>query len=432
MDAEIGYLTPGRTRRRSIARTIFAGSIGNTVEWFDWTIYTVFAIYFSNQFFPSQDTTVALLATFSVFAIGFFMRPLGGWLIGTFSDRHGRRSALTLSILLMAVPSLVIALLPTYSQIGVFAPILLVLARMTQGLSVGGEYGAATTFLTESAPAKRRGFYGSFLFLSIALGLLIASGIAWVLTNNLNRTQMELFGWRIPFLIGGLASLIGLWLRRNVDETQAYKDMANKGEIPKRSLRWIWRHHRPAVLRLIGTSVLPAFSFYLFVSYLPIYAIQRGGATPEVAFRASTVSIAIFMCALPFFGRFSDRFGRKPQLIAFACAYLFFLYPVVNSVGSGFWSVLLVECFGLLAYGLYASIAPAMMAELFNTEVRAVGIGAFYNVVIALLGGTTPYLMAWLQSINLESWFLVYVCAGAAISLYSFIEMPETRGKTLD
>lgn len=426
---ELAAARPGWQRA---ARAIFAGSIGNVVEWFDWSVYTAFAMYFSKQFFPSDNDTASLLATFAVFAVGFGMRPLGGWAIGAFSDRFGRRNALTLTIIVMAGSSLLISILPTYATIGVFAPLLMTVLRMLQGLSVGGEYGAATTFLAESAPAERRGLYGSFLFVSVAGGLLLASALAWGMTHYMSRDALESWGWRVPFFIGGCGSLVGFWMRRNVEETEAFEKLRRKGKPQGRSLVWTWTHHREAVLRLVGISVLGAFSFYLFISFMPIYAIRHAGAVPANAFAASTVSIAIFMCVQPLFGALSDRFGRRPQLIVFAGAYLLFLYPVVTSIGPGFGSMLLVECFGLLTYALYSAIAPAIMAELFSTEVRGIGIGAAYNIVVALLGGTTPYLMTWLQAQQREGWFLGYVCLGAAISLIAYLRMPETRGNALE
>ncbi len=417
--------------RWTAVRTVFAGSIGNTVEWFDWSIYTVFAIYFSKQFFPSSDPNAALLSAFAVFAIGFFMRPMGGWVIGAFSDRYGRREALTLCIVMMAGSSFAMALLPTYEQIGLWAPVLMTAARMVQGLSVGGEYGAATTYLTESAPPARRGLYGSFLFVSVAAGLLLASGLAWVMTHWMSRDALESYGWRIPFLIGGCGSVFGFWIRHGVAETAAFEKLKSAGEVRRRPLSWVWKHHRASMLRLMGTSVLPAFSFYFFVSYLPIYAMRKGGATPETAFQASTAALALFMLALPICGALSDRLGRRPQLIVYALVNLLFLYPVVRLIGPDLGTLLLIECFGLFSYALYASIAPSIMAELFDTQVRGVGIGAAYNVVIALLGGTTPYLLTWLSSHGKDGWFFVYVGCGALITLLTFLRMPETRGQAL-
>lgn len=412
-------------------RPIIAGSIGNTIEWFDWSIYTAFALYFGPQFFPSNSETAALLATFGVFAVGFGMRPVGGLLIGLFNDRVGRRAALTLTILMMALPSLLIGLLPTYASIGVAAPILMVLARMVQGVSVGGEYGAAATFLAESAPPSRRGFYSGFMFFSIALGLLFASALAWMLTSMLSKEQMIDYGWRIPFLIGSLGSFIGLWLRRSVAEPQAFKKQQASGGPLRHPLRTLWREHPQALRRMVGISLLGAFAFYLFVSYIPVHAIRTSGATPAVAYAASTLALAIFMVSQPLFGMFSDRFGRRPQLIVFALGYLVLLYPVVSMIDASFTTILAVELFGLLFYGLYSAIAPAVKAELFSTDVRALGIGLPYNLVVAIFGGTTPYLMTWLQSLGHGDWFLFYVSGAALVTLIAFWRMPETNGQSL-
>lgn len=424
----------GATSAPPIAwRTIIAGSVGNTVEWFDWTVYTAFALYFSHQFFPSDNETTALLATFAVFAIGFAMRPLGGWLIGVFNDRAGRKAALNLTILMMALPSLLISLMPTYASIGIAAPVLMLLARMVQGLSVGGEYGAAATFLAESAPASQRGLYSGFFFASIALGLLFASGLAWALSQWLSKEQLIDYGWRIPFFIGGLGSLAGFWIRHRVDETATFRKNheQRRGQRVERPLRTLWREHPQAVKRLVGISLLGAFAFYLFVSYLPVHAIRTLGVAPGTAYAASSLALVVFMISQPLFGWLSDRIGRRPQLIVFALGYAALLYPVVNSMSASFASILAVELFGLLLYGLYSAIAPAIKSELFSTDIRALGIGLPYNLVVAIFGGTTPYLMTWLQSRGQEQWFLVYVSVMAVITLVAFVRMPETRGKDL-
>ncbi|MCP1625158.1 MFS transporter [Pseudomonas nitroreducens] len=426
--------TGAASSSRPIAwRTIIAGSVGNTVEWFDWTVYTAFALYFSHQFFPSDNETTALLASFAVFAIGFAMRPLGGWLIGIFNDRAGRKAALNLTILMMALPSLLISLMPTYATIGIAAPVLMVLARMVQGLSVGGEYGAAATFLAESAPAGQRGLYSGFFFASIALGLLFASGLAWALSQWLSRDQLIDFGWRIPFFIGGLGSLAGFWIRHGVEETAAFRKGQEQrhGQRVEQPLRTLWRDHPEAVKRLVGISLLGAFAFYLFVSYLPVHAIRTLGVAPGTAYAASSLALVVFMISQPLFGWLSDRIGRRPQLIVFALGYAALLYPVVRSMNASFASILAVELFGLLLYGLYSAIAPAIKSELFSTDIRALGIGLPYNLVVAIFGGTTPYLMTWLQSRGQEQWFLVYVSVMALITLVAFVRMPETRGKDL-
>ncbi|HRK86412.1 MFS transporter [Alcaligenes phenolicus] len=414
----------------SRVRTIVAGSVGNAVEWFDWTIYASFAIFFSSQFFPEGNETTALLASFGIFAVGFFMRPIGGWLLGIFSDRYGRKAALGLTILMMAGGSLIIAVTPTYAAIGLAAPLLLTLARLLQGLSLGGEYASATTFLTEMAPPHRRGFYSSFVFFSAAVGILAASAVGWVLTTWLTRAEMAAWGWRIPFLLGALGGVVGLWIRRSIPETEAFSE-SKKAGVEKQPLRTLLRDYPREVLRIIGFSVLTTFAFYIFVAYVPTYAIRHVQADPKVAFAANTVALIVFMVVQPLFGALSDRIGRKPQLIVFAAGYLFFFYPLMSTLGPSFGSILLVELFGLVLYAMYTSIGPAIMSEQFPTSVRAVGIGAPYNLMVALLGGTTPYLLTWLQSNGLERWFFYYVLAGAVITLVTFIRMPETVGQKL-
>lgn len=414
----------------SRVRTIVAGSVGNAVEWFDWTIYASFAIFFSSQFFPEGNETTALLASFGIFAVGFFMRPIGGWLLGIFSDRYGRKAALGLTILMMAGGSLIIAVTPTYAAIGLAAPLLLTLARLLQGLSLGGEYASATTFLTEMAPPHRRGFYSSFVFFSAAVGILAASAVGWVLTTWLTRAEMAAWGWRIPFLLGALGGVVGLWIRRSIPETEAFSE-SKKAGVEKQPLRTLLREYPREVLRIIGFSVLTTFAFYIFVAYVPTYAIRHVQADPKVAFAANTVALIVFMVVQPWFGALSDRIGRKPQLIVFAAGYLFFFYPLMSTLGPSFGSILLVELFGLVLYAMYTSIGPAIMSEQFPTSVRAVGIGAPYNLMVALLGGTTPYLLTWLQSNGLERWFFYYVLAGAVITLVTFIRMPETVGQKL-
>jgi len=416
----------------SVLRNRVAGCIGHAIEWFDFSIYANFAIFFGPQLFPATDQRSALLAAFGVYAIGFVMRPAGGWLLGAIADRHGRRTALAISVTLMALGSLLLAVLPPYAAIGLAAPVVATLARLLQGLSVGGEFAAACSFLAETAPPNQRGFHGSFLFFGTGLGLIAASGIAWLLTTVLTHAQMAAFGWRIPFLIGALGGLFGYWLRTRVEETEAFRRTAGRRTARKGSVRVLFTQYAKPTWTLVGTSVLGAFAFYLFIVYVPVYAIHRSGAAPATAYAASTLSLIVFTAVQPLFGRLSDRFGRRPQLIVMAAAYTLFLYPVVLSVGDTFWSIAWVELFGIVLYALYTAIAPALMAELFGAEIRSLGIGLPFNLVVAVLGGTTPYLMTWLQGRQQENLFLLYVCAGSAVSLLTYILMKETREIALD
>ncbi|HEY1610866.1 MAG TPA: MFS transporter [Paraburkholderia sp.] len=423
----------GATRRRqSTVRSVIAGTIGNALESFDWSVYSSFAIFFGRHFFPAGDNAASTLSALAVFAVGFAMRPIGGWAIGTLSDLLGRRIALAVSISMMSGSSLAIAILPTYETIGIAAPALLVFFRLVQGLSVGGEYAAAMTFVAESAPPSRRGFLSSFVFFSTALGVLGASALGWVLTRVLPQAAMASYGWRIPFLLGSVGALVGFWIRRGVDETDAFREMrARRSATGFRQSFALLRDQRATLVKIVGMSLLGAVVFYLFTGYIPVYAVQRAGARPVDAYAASTIGLVVFTLMLPLFGYLSDRIGRRPQLIVFALGFVLFAYPIVAATGASMGSILIVELLGLLLYGLYSSIAPAVMAELLPTEVRGVGIGTVYNSVAALLGGTTPYLMLWLQSRHREQWFLGYVCVLAVISLLSFWSIPETRGRTL-
>ncbi|WP_180013164.1 MFS transporter [Acinetobacter sp. YH16031] len=409
-------------------KVILAGTVGNAIEWFDWTIYATFAVFFAKQFFPSDDPTASLLATFAIFAVGFFMRPLGGIVLGIFSDRYGRKAALAATIIMMAGGSLMIGLSPTYESIGIFAPIILVLARLLQGLSLGGEFASAATYLSEMAPKHKRGFYSSFMFFSSAIGILMASGLAWALTSALTETQMSEYGWRIPFILGAIGGLVGMWIRKSVPDSE----MTRKKESVKNPLAVLIKRHPKETLRIVGISILTTFAFYIFVVYVPTYAIKVLGAEPQTAFAANTVGLIIFMLCQPVFGWLSDKIGRKPQLIVFAAGYLVFFYPIIKWMDGTFASILLVELFGLVLYALYTAIGPAVMSEQFPTEVRAVGIGAPYNLMVALLGGTTPYVLTWLQSIGKQDYFYFMVLVGALLTLITFIKMPETAGKGLE
>ena len=410
-------------------RAIIAGSVGNAIEWYDWTIYASFAVFFSTQFFPAGNDTVALLNTFLIFALGFFARPIGGWALGVFADRHGRKTALVLSIMMIAGGSLLIAVAPTYASIGLAAPLVLVVARLIQGLSLGGQYAAASTYLTEIAPKEKRGLYASFVFVAAAAGILIASLIQYLLNKNLTVDQMREWGWRVPFAVGALGGPIAWWIRSSVEEAHA---PARSGGAAHTPLRTLLRDHRVALARILGFAVLSTFGFYVFVPYLPTYAMRAVAADRTTAAAANTVAMLVFMVTLPLFGMLSDKIGRKPQLIVFALGYLLFFYPLMVRFGPTFKSLLALELFGLLLYGMYASIAPAIMAEQFPRSVRAVGIGTPYNIMVALLGGSTPFLLTYLQSIHQERIFFLIVLAGALVSLITFAQMPEAAGKPLE
>ncbi|WP_296655069.1 MFS transporter [Paraburkholderia sp.] len=431
MEQSFSHIERDEKNLAGVLRSRIAGCIGHGIEWFDFSIYANLAIFFSGQLFPGDSKGAKLLAAFGVYALGFVMRPLGGWLLGVLADRRGRRSALSLSVQLMAFGSLLLAVVPTYNQIGFAAPIVATIARLLQGLSTGGEFAAAITFLGETAPSNKRGLHGSFLFFGTGIGLMCASGIVWLLNGVLTHDQMMAFGWRIPFVIAAISGIYAWWLRRNVAETRIFEEARAAGKRKMGSLRELFTNHRKQVLTLIGICICGTFAFYLFAVYVPVYAIQRAGATPSIAYAASSFSLLIYTAVHPFFGMLSDRIGRRPQMLFCAACYTVFLYPVVLSVQPTFWSIAGIELFGLVLYALFSSIVPATLSEMFKTEIRTVGIGLPINIVIAVLGGTTPFLMTWLQSMHLDNYFLIYVSAGSFITLVTVWRMKETNGCSL-
>ncbi|WP_258397301.1 MFS transporter [Paraburkholderia unamae] len=347
------------------------------------------------------------------------------------ADRHGRRAALSLSVQLMALGSLLLAIVPTYDRIGFAAPVIATIARLLQGLSTGGEFAAAISFLGETAPSDKRGLHGSFLFFGTGIGLMCASGIVWLLNGSLSHDQMIAYGWRIPFVIGAISGIFAWWLRQHVAETAIFEEARADGKRTMGSVRELFTKHRKPVFTLFGIGICGTFAFYLFGVYVPVYAIQRTGASSSIAYAAGSFALAIYTLVHPFFGMLSDRVGRRPQMLVFAGFYTLFLYPVVLSVQPTFWSIAGIEIFGLVLYALFSSVIPAVLSELFETEIRTVGIGLPINLVIAAFGGTTPFLMTWLQSIHHDNYFLIYVSVGSFITLVTIWRMKETNGCSL-
>jgi MHS family alpha-ketoglutarate permease-like MFS transporter len=424
--------TPGRPSRRQWLRAIGAATIGNALEWFDWFAYSAFAAIFSTQIFGG-DGASSLLSALAVFGVGFLMRPLGGALIGLYADRRGRRAALTLSIVVMAAGSLLIGLVPTYSQVGVWAPVLLTLARLVQGFAVGGDYGAAPIFLSEMASPKRRGLISSLHYMSLTCGLLAASILGWILSSSLGNQQLDSWGWRVPFLIGAVVGLWGLYLRRSVEESTVFRNAKQREKTlatdePRPPTG---RSAVPAVLRVIGMTSLGSIAFWTITSYLPSHAHESGISSDSV-FAASTCVLLIFLVLQPVAGWLSDRVGRKPLLIGYSTSFVILGYPLVSgitvdSATTLFWVMLL----GMTAFSGYSAISAAFLAEQFPTKVRSTGAGIAHNVSSALFGGTAPYLLARLTDTGHASWFAGYVIAAALVSGVLFLHIPEARGTDL-
>jgi MHS family alpha-ketoglutarate permease-like MFS transporter len=412
-------------------RTLVSASIGNAVEWFDWTVYATFVVYFSGQFFPPGNDALALIGATSAYALAFFFRPLGGWLLGRFADLRGRKAGMLLTILLMAGGSMAIAVLPTYEAVGWLAPILLLLARIAQGMSLGGEVSNASAYLAEIAPPARRGRYSAFFYISTGTSLLLASLLGVLLTRVLDEDQLQSYGWRIAFAAGGLLGIIGLWLRRSLVETEQFEENAVKARATKDPLRQTLRHHPRAVAQLIAFTMLSTLSYYTFFSALTPFAIKFRGADDGDVFLALSIGTALFVALCYPFGALSDRFGRKPQMLVWAGGYAVLIVPLSFLVRDNLFSLVVVFCAGLGLYALLASIAPAIMSELFPTELRATGIGAWYNLTVAVFGGTAPLVITALSGAGHPLIFFVYVAVAAVIAFLTILTLTETRGSEL-
>ncbi|MEB3367959.1 MFS transporter [Saccharopolyspora mangrovi] len=409
-------------------RTLVAASIGNAIEWYDWTIYTAFSVYFASAFFPGEW---ALINTLATFALAFFFRPLGGWLLGRFADLHGRKTAMLVTISLMAGGSLIIGLLPTYGAIGWLASILLVLARIGQGLSLGGEVSNASAYLAEIAPASRRGRYSSFFYISTGAALLIASLLGFLLTSVLSDEQLSSYGWRIPFILGGVLGLVGMWLRRTLSETEQYEENKTKAKSLKNPLMLTLRHHPKAVGQLVGFTMLSTLCYYTFFSALTPFAVKNRGADATDVFLALSIATALFIALQYPMGVVSDRYGRKPQLLAWSAATAFLIVPLSYLVRPGLGGLLVVFCVGVGLYTAMTSIAPAIMSELFPTELRGLGIGAWYNLTVAVFGGTAPLVIQAFAKFDASMGFFWYIAVGAVIAFFVIRTLPETRNTEL-
>ncbi|TDD36447.1 MFS transporter [Nonomuraea terrae] len=412
-------------------KAIVAGAIGNTVEWVDWAIYTTFASIFSRQFFPSGDSTASLLSTLAVFAVGFLMRPIGGAILGAYGDRHGRKKGLTLTISLMAGASFAIAICPGYETIGIAAPIVLVLARLVQGFSAGGEFGTSSAFLVESAARGRRAFAGSWQQVSVGGGVLIASALGTVLTSTLDEAALQSWGWRIAFLLGGLLGLVGLWLRVSVPETEAFAKVRSSGRTRANPLVSMVRDHPRAALRVAGVTIAGTLLYYIWVSYMPTYAHVTTGIPLNQALLANTIAVLVFLILLPFGGLLSDLVGRKPTMLAFAVGFLVLAWPAFQFLDGGFGSLLAIELAGMVFLVGYSANCAVIMAEQFPAEVRTTGIGLPYALAVAIFGGTAPYVTTWLSSSGHGDKVWLYVAAAALVGVAVYATMPETRGKEL-
>ncbi len=410
-------------------KAIFGGSIGNLVEWYDWYAYSAFAIYFSSSFFPKENPTAQLLNTAGIFALGFLMRPMGGYIFGRLADRVGRKQSMTLSVLLMSFGSLLIAITPTYQYIGILAPILLLTARLLQGLSVGGEYGVSATYLSEMATKNRRGFYSSFQYVTLIGGQLLALAIQLALQKLfLSDSQLHDWGWRIPFVFGAILSLVALYLRKNLEETQAFENQKDHSANRKGTLKELLKHPK-AVLTVIGLTLGGTLAFYTYTTYMQKFLVNTMHMSKEQSTLMSFATLFIFACLQPVFGALSDKIGRRPLLIGFGISGTLCTVPLLTILSQ---TTSQLQAFFLLLFALiivsgYTSINAIVKAELFPAQVRALGVGLPYALTVAIFGGTAEYIALWLKDIQHENYYYWYITICIFISLMVYILMKDTK-----
>jgi MFS transporter, MHS family, alpha-ketoglutarate permease len=414
------------------AKAIIGGSAGNLVEWYDWFVYSFFAVYFSDHFFPGDDELASLLKTMAVFAVGFFARPLGAWLMGLYADRAGRRTALTAAVAMMCFGSLIIAVLPSYATIGVAAPVLLVIARLLQGLSVGGEYGASATYLSEMAGRRRRGFWSSFQFVTMVMGQLIALGILSLLQSTLSDEALREWGWRIPFVIGAAMAVVVFWIRHGMDESQSYTNAKAAGAEKARTMMLFTRYPKETAA-IFGLTAAGSLAFYSFTTYMPKFLVGSGGLPAGAATAITAGALVVYLMALPFFGWISDHRGRKATLLfAFGgCALAAYPAMVTLAGDPNPWLAFLIVSGLVFILSGYNSVSAVLKAELFPANVRALGVALPYGMATATFGGTAEMIALAFKRGGNEAGFFVYVALASAVAVLVVLTLPDNRKHSL-
>ena len=421
MNADMGTARPLTRKERTTA--IVGVCSGNLVEWYDFFIYAYTSIYFASLFFPAGDQTSQLLATAGIFAVGFFMRPLGGWIFGYIADTRGRKISMIISVFMMCGGSLMIAVMPTYATVGVAAPVLLVVARLMQGLSVGAEYGTGATYISEVSRAGRRSFYGSFQYMTIIAGQLLALLTVAVLQLVLSEQDLKAWGWRVPFLIGALASIVVVYLRRTMRETATAQGMKSKEAC---SLRGLMQHKR-AVLLTFTITIGCSLYFYTFTAYMQKFLVVSVGIPAPTVSIIMASALVIFMVAQPVFGMLADKIGVRRNMIIFGLLSTFLVIPLLSAIKSvqDPLSAFALVVAGLLIAAFYTPVTGVLKADFYPPTVRALGVGLPYAVGAAMFGGSAEYVALSFRSLGMEQYFYLYVAAIGAITLVSSLLMPD-------
>jgi len=423
--------TPSANERTQRRRTLIGTGIGNALEWYDWNVYAAFTVFLAAQLFDNSDPASAVLSTLAIFAVGFVARPFGGFLFGWIADRKGRKFSLMLAVSLASAGSLLIALTPTFGTVGVLSSVMLVVARLIQGLAHGGELPSAQTYLSEMAPRKKRGLWSSWIYISGTCGVLLGLLLAAVLNATLSADLMASFGWRIPFFVGALLGLYALYMRSGMEESEVFETAV--GERPAREPIWpqMFRHRR-AALQVVGLTLGITVAYYTWAVSAPIYATTTLGIDRGQALWAGVIGSLTFMVALPLWGALSDRIGRKPVLLVGTLGTALLYLPMSYLVKDSMWQLAIAICVMLICLAAFLSIGPAVYAELFPTSVRTTGVGVPYSICIALFGGTAPYLQTWMGATFPDaSPFPFYAVALLVISGLTVLKLPETKARDL-
>ena len=416
----IGAPTSAQSRK-----AVTAAVIGNVLEWYDFAVYGYVAAIIGKNFFPGTDDTTELLKAFLTFGLGFLARPVGGIVIGRMGDTHGRKAALLLTIFLMAAGTVLIGILPTYATIGFFAPLLLVVARLLQGFSAGGEWGGSTSFIVEWAPGGRRGLFGSFQQTSVVGGLLLGSGFAALLNTVMEPATMDDWGWRVPFLVGGLLGPVGIYMRRTIDETPAYVRVAQQTALPRSGPSGF-----ALAARAFGFTIVWTVCFYVLLNYMPTWTQKYMKLSAASALWSNTIGLLVLMAAIPLMGHLSDRHGRKPLLIACCIAFIIVPLPLFTYLASGdasFGMLIVVQIVFALLISMFSGAGPAAIAEIFPTRSRSTWMTSGYALAVAIFGGFAPYISVWLierfGSPTVHSYYLI---AAAVVSTAVIWGLKET------
>ena len=409
-------------------RAITTGSIGNLVEWYDWYAYSAAALYFAPVFFPKGDQTAQLLQTAGIFAVGFLARPVGAWIMGRYSDKHGRKNAMVISVALMCFGSLIIAFTPGAAAIGVFAPVILFVARILQGLALGGEYGASATYMSEMAGKTHRGFWSSFNYVTLIGGQLLALVVLITLRYSIGEAAMMEWGWRVPFVIGAILAVVAFWLRRWMEESESFVKAKASGE-ELGSTKMLFQKFPRETLTVLGLTAGGSLTFYIYTTYMQKFLANTAGFTRDQATELSAATLVCFMLAQPLLGWISDKIGRKPLLLMAFGGGTLITYPVMTTVAQG-GSMLMIFfiLFGaMMIQGGYTSINAVVKAELYPAYVRSLGVALPYALANAIFGGTAEYVALWFKSAGNESGFYIYASAIMAFGFLVVLTMPDTR-----